>query len=246
MIKGRQISAQKKKKYKGLTLENYQELKRSSQNLLKTYGRNDYKQMSYSRYELVEYLQYNFNWQYWLVVTFGFSPEKEAVEDTLSASHYRFDRWIVTNNKLDLMRDEERSKWICIPEYGSNNRLHYNCFLNLNVRPHKKTYQSEWDAIRVSLKTIFKKLNKGKYGNLNMGIEYEIYERKRCKNLNTIIYSTKEMREQRMYENGNKNINKDTFANTLFSWKDWRVIPLTGKSPKMNIPNLTTINQFFG
>ena len=194
-----------------------------------------YKQQSYVRYSLMDFLKYEFKWQYWLTVTFGYSPVNEIVNDTLCASHYRFDRWLLTNNQLKSIDTSERSEWVCIPEYGSGKKLHYNCYLKLNIKPDKKTYASEWDALRVVFRTIFKSLQNGKFGDANMDITYDLRERNRC-NIDAVnLYNTKEMRQQYINETGN-----DNFANMILSWRDWNIIPLSKKSPQKKVPQLSS------
>jgi hypothetical protein len=176
-------------------------------------------QQSNVRYTLVKYLTETFPWQYWMVVTFGFKPSKEEVEDTMYASHYFFDRWLLTNNKLNHINGDKRSRWILLPELGSGGHLHFNCFLDLKIRPEVKTYKSEWHAVDATFKNIFKKLKKG----LSKGsINHQITERKYLINdLRQAIYSTKEMR----YGFINQGM-QDHFANLILSWKDWVVKPI--------------------
>lgn len=184
-------------------------------------------QTSYARYSLIDYLlnERMFPWQYWMVVTFGFKREEDEVIDSLRASHYFFDRWLLTNNKLNSIAIDGRSRWVCIPEYGSEKHLHFNVFMELRVRPDVKTYQSEWDAMRVSLRNIFRKLSGDKYGH---EIHFELYEReRRIDALKQAVYSTKEMRFSFIKDNM-----KDNFANTMLSWKDWAVAPINKRSPK--------------
>ena len=172
-----------------------------------------------------------------------FGKKKDHVEDTLHAAHFHFDRWLLTNNKLNSIPVDVRSKWVCCPEKGGEQHLHYNCFLQLPLKPDVKTYQSEWDAVRVSLRNIFRKLEK----ELPAGgkIAYEIYERKRRLDvLKQAQYSTKEMRASWM----NDNYGEDHFANTILSWKDWKMIPINKRTPKkqqlITIPKEGALDQF--
>ena len=189
---------------------------------------DDYKQQSFSRYALQDFLEQDFQWHYWLVVVFGFRPQKSEVDDTLYASHYKFDRWLLTNNKLTSMPVDVRSKWMCLPEYGRGEHLHYNCFLQLNVKPDVKTYESEWNAMRVAFKRICQELEKGQEGDTTKrNIEFRLYERQRCDIAKVVSYSSKEMTQKYINEKG-----RDNFADMIMSWRDWDIKPLNGKSPK--------------
>lgn len=189
-------------------------------------------QTSYSRYSLMDYLEYHFKWDYHLVVTFGFFPHKDEVDETLYASHYRFDRWLLTNNKLNTIPVDVRSRWVCIPEYGNEGHLHYNCFLKLGVRPHaEKTYMNEWDSMRQAFKGIFKALEKGKDGKqTRYNITYHLREKDRIgyqELQRLLVYDTKEIRQQYINDKG-----RDNFSNIIRSWIDWQIKPITKSSPK--------------
>ena len=107
-----------------ITREDYDSKVFSNPSLLKT--NSIYKQQSYARYSLQHFLEYTFRWDYWLVVTYGINPQKVDVDKSLIASHLRLDRWILGNNKLATIGIKDRSKWVCIPEYGgSGKQLHY-------------------------------------------------------------------------------------------------------------------------
>ena len=224
------------------SFEKYQHAVRNNEfNKLKSHSRHIHQ--SNVRYCLVDYLVNKFPWNYWMVVTFGFNPQRDQVEDTLRASHFHFDRWLLTNNKLKQMPVGVRSSWVCAPEKGSEGHLHYNCFLHLPLKPKIKTYQSEWDAVRVSLRNIFRKLEKEIHGNTK--IQFEIYERKRKLDvLRTAMYSTKEIRAGWM----NDNFGEDHFANTILSWKDWGVIPINRRTPNnkqlITIPRVGALDHF--
>jgi len=225
-----------------ISFENYQHhLKNNEFAKLKTQSKQI--QQSYVRYALVDFLVEKFYWNYWMVITFGFNPSKDQTVDTLRASHFHFDRWLLTNNKLNSMPIEMRSKWVCAPEKGNEGHLHYNCFLQLPLTPDVKTYQSEWDAIRVSLRNIFRKLEKELPQQSK--INFEIHERKRKVDiLKTAMYSTKEMREGWMEDH----YGEDHFANTILSWKDWGVIPINRHTPKnkqlITIPKVGALDEF--
>ena len=179
------------------------------------------------RYSLVDFLVNKWNWQYWIVVTFGYKPQKHEVEDTLRASHYHLDRWLLTNRKLDTMSVDVRSELVCLPERGSEGHLHYNCFLRFKLAPDAKTYGNRWNAVRVALKQIFKKLEKG--FNPSITIDFELYDKRRKTDaLLTAMYSTKEMRQDWIKENKDE----DHFANAMISWLDWQVVPINKRSPK--------------
>ena len=206
--------------------QEYEYLKKNDPSKLIT--SDDYKQQSFSRYALQDFLEQDFQWHYWLVVVFGFRPQKNEVDRTLYASHYKFDRWLLTNNKLTSIPVDVRSKWVCLPEYGSGEHLHYNCFLQLNVNPDIKTYESEWNAMRVAFKRIFNELEKGQEGDTTKrNIEFRLYERQRCDIAKVVSYSSKEMTQKYINEKG-----RDNFADMIMSWRDWDVKPLNGKSPK--------------
>ena len=134
-----------------------------------------------------------------------------------------------------------RSKWVCCPEKGTEGHLHYNCFIQLPIKPEVKTYQNEWDAVRVSRLRIFRKLEKEIPGK----IAYKIYERKRRIDvLRKSMYSTKENRASWM----NDNYGEDHFANTILSWKDWVTIPINRRTPKnkqlVTIPKEGALDKF--
>ena len=185
----------------------------------------DHIQQSNARYSLVKYLTEEFYWHYWMVVTFGYNPQSDEVEDTLCASHYFLDRWLLTNNGLSVITGDQRSRWFLLPEYGDGGHLHYNCFLQMKIRPEVKTYKSEWHAMMATLKNIFTKLEKG----LSSGsIDFSLAERRyKIDVIRQAIYSTKEMRQDFIDQQ-----EKDTFANMIMSWKDWKVVPITKRSPK--------------
>lgn len=201
---------------------------------------NENVQHAYLRYSLVDYLTEKFDWHYWMVVTFGFNPDRDEVEDTMCASHYFFDRWLLGNNKLQTIQPQDRSRWLLLPEYGSEKHLHFNCFINLQIRPEVKTYQSEWHSIKATFNNIFKKLNKG----LSSGsIDYSLHERRyKIDDLKMAMYSTKEMKHQFIEEGL-----QDNFANMIMSWKDWQVKPIHKRSPKKYTPPIktdVTLEQF--
>lgn len=177
------------------------------------------------RLSLIDNLSNEFEWHYWMVVTFGFHPLRSEAENILQTAHHRFDQWLRTNNNLSLMPVAQRSKWVCLPERGDGGHLHFNCFLQLNLAPEVKTYGSEWNTMRVALNTTFSAVGKAK----NKEIEFKIYERRRKKDaLKQSIYSTKEMTQKFIDENPND----DHFASFFRSWCDWRIKPLTKRSGK--------------
>jgi len=194
------------------------------------------------RYSLVDFLVNKWTWQYWIVVTFGYKPQKYEVEETLRASHYHLDRWLLTNRKLDTMPVDVRSELVCLPEKGSEGHLHYNCFLKFKLAPDAKTYGTRWNAVRVAFNQIFKKLEKG--FNPKINIAFELYDKRRKADaLLTAMYSTKEMRQGWIQDNKGE----DHFANALISWLDWQVVPINKRSPK-KLQSLTkpsaTLTQF--
>ena len=214
-----------------LSLEKYQYMVRNTETHKTLKTNQEHIQQSYVRYSLVDFLlgktPEEFYWNYWMVITFGFNPQKDHVEDTLRAGHFQFDYWLLTNNKLNSMSVDVRSKWVCCPERGNDQHLHYNCFLQLPIKPKPKSYQNEWDAVRVTLRNIFTTLEEGLPDGAK--IYFEIHERKRKVDvLKQAQYSTKEMKSSWMQNNHGE----DHFANTILSWKDWKVIPLTKRAPK--------------
>lgn len=174
-----------------------------------------------------------YDWDYWCVITFGYFPQKSLTKDVLSSAHYRFDSWIKTNRKESFMSVKDRSKWICLPERGDNGHLHYNCFIKLGMRPQVKTYaktngkQNEWSAVRYAIN---KSLEACQEAYKTNKIEFRLYERRKAKKdaLKMAIYSTKEMEDKWMRENGGE----DHFAEYLRSWVDWHIQPITRRSPK--------------
>ena len=224
------------------SFEKYQHAVRNKEfEKLKTHS--EHFQQSNSRYALVDYLVDKFHWDYWLVVVFGFNPQEDQVKETLKSSHYHFDRWLLTNNKLSSIPVDARSRWVCCPEKGSGGNLHYNCFLELRTKPNVKTYETEWNAVRIALRNIFRKLQKGL--TYRSDVDFRLYERgRKIEDLRTAQYSTKEMRQQWMNDHGDE----DHFANTILSWVDWGVIPITKRSPKkyspLTIPRVGALDQF--
>ncbi len=220
-----------------LSFEKYQSLKRSNElNKLRLHKVHIHE--SACRYALVDNLVNDFDWHYWIVITFGYSPNKSETERCLQDAHFRFDYWCKTNLKLSGLTLNERSEWVCIPEYGEDGHLHYNCFIKLNVRPDAKQYHTEWNAIHNAFKTTFKSIEKT---HECQRIEFKLYERGRRKNaLKMAIYSTKEMRTSRIEQTG-----KDNFANVLLSWKHFPVQPITRTSKKKLVPESSvTLDQF--
>jgi len=177
-------------------------------------------------------------WDYWLVITFGTRPDKEDVETALIASHLRLDRWILGNNKLTTIDIKDRSKWVAIPEWGeSGYQYHYNVFLKLEIKPIVKSYKNEWDALRQTLKNVFRELSK----QLGAKIEFELRDReysiRRFGNIGQVInYSTKEMRIENVKKNG-----KDTFGAYYRSWIDFPQSPISKRTPKKINKLKTTI-----
>ena len=207
-----------------LSFEKYLSLKRSNE-LSRLALHKEHIQQSVSRYALVDNLLNEYEWDYWVVITFGYHPHELDVEQILQDAHYRFDRWLLTNNKLTAMNIDKRSRWLCLPEKGSENKIHYNCFFDLKVQPNVKTYGNEWNSIRIALKQTLKSLQKV----YKCTIDFEVYERRRRKDaLKVAIYSTKEMRSGWKDENNGE----DHFANFIRSWKDWQVKPINKRSPK--------------
>ena len=208
-----------------LSFEKYLTLKKSNElNKLKLHKESVHQSMC--RYALVDNLTNTFDWQYWTVITFGYFPQKSVLEQILSNAHYRFDRWLMTNNKLEYLSVAQRSKWVCLPEKGDNGHLHYNCFMNLNLFPDAKTYGTEWNSLRIALKQTLKNLES--VYNVRP-IDFKIFERKKCKKdtLQRAIYSTKEMRQKWIDEH----YGQDHFADFIRSWKDWQIKPITKRSP---------------
>lgn len=224
-----------------LSFEKYQSLK-ASNDLSKLALHKEHIHQSCIRYALIDNLVESFDWQYWLVITYGYNPHKSDAEKILELTHYRFDRWIMTNNKRESLSIDERSRWVCLPEKGSDGHLHHNCFLNLKCFPNAKTYGDEWNAIRVALKQCFKSIQKEFKG---ANIDFRLYERKKRKDaLKQAVYSTKEMRSRWM----NDNHNEDHFANYIRSWADWQVKPMNKRSPKkitIQPKPSVTLEQFF-
>jgi len=193
------------------------------------------------RNALIDDLVETYEWQYWLVVTFGQKPDKSLVEDILEMTHYRIDRWLMTNNKLDYLSIADRSRWVCLPEKGQHKHLHYNCFLDFKLKPNIKTYGDEWNGIRVALTQTFKSIQK----QLDcQQIDFKLYDKKRKKTaLKTAIYSTKEMTSNFINEN-----EEDHFASYIRSWQDWNIAPLNKRSPiklKRRIRPENTLESFF-
>ncbi len=218
-----------------ISFEKYQALKNSNE-LSKLALHKEHIQQSCTRYALVDDLVESFEWQYWVVITFGYNPQKHKVDEVLYNSHHRFDRWLLTNRKLQRMSINERSRWVCLPEKGKEGHLHYNCFLQLNIMPEVKTYNDEWNAVRNGLKTTFKSLEKAYKG---ISISFSLHNRRSKKNaLKLAMYSTKEMRTEYIKEQSSieRQIGADHFANFIRSWKDWNVQPLNKRTPKKIIP----------
>ena len=211
------------------------------QNLSYLDGSNERVHQELCRLSLIDNLTNEFEWHYWMVVTFGFHPLRSEVENILRTAHHRFDQWLRTNNKLSFMSVEQRSKWVCLPERGDDGHLHYNCFLQLNIAPEVKTYGSEWNTVRVALNTTFDAVGKAK----NKRIDFKVYEQRRNKDrLKQSIYSTKEMTQRYIDENPHD----DHFASFIRSWRDWQIQPLTKRSGKKieTIDDSSgTLEQFF-
>jgi len=204
--------------------------------------RKDKTHQQLCRNALIDNLVNDFEWQYWLVITFGYYPEKNVVEDTLEGSHYRFDRWLMTNSELDYLSVAERSKWVCLPEKGEQGHLHYNCFLNLPLQPNVKTYGSKWNGIRVALNQTFRSIEKQMKCP---AINFNLYERGKNKNaLKKAVYSTKEMTAEWTDENNNE----DHFASFIRSWTDWHISPMSKRSPlkiKQKLRPEITLEKFY-
>ena len=226
-------------KDKHLSREKYKESLEYNQTALLT--RQEHKQTSYCRYALQDYLQYEFKWDYLLTVVFGYYPLKELVTDALRTTHYRFDRWLLTNNKLKSIPVDSRSHWVCIPEYGTEGHLHFNIFIKHFIKPDKKTYLNEWGAVRTTFKGIFKTLKKSQFNTLDF--DFHLKERGFVsqKEMNKILsYNTKEIRQQNINEKG-----KDNFADIILSWKEWVIVPINSQSPKFinKLPELPSKNN---
>ena len=193
------------------------------------------------RNALVDNLLNEFQWDYWNVVTFGYRPHKSDIDVILSDCHYRLDRWLMTNLKLSALGISDRSKWVCIPERGSDGNLHYNIFIQLGLRPEGKSYGGEWNAMRNAFKTTFKALEKA---HNSQTIHFRLKERRYASDqLRKSIYSTKEM------NHANQNIENgyDNFADFIRSWKDWDVRPMNRRSKKKLNPTpkpSATLEQF--
>ena len=176
------------------------------------------------RNALVDNLVEEFDWQYWCVMTFGFNADKSVVDDVLEKMHYRFDRWIMTNNGESYLSVTERSKWVCLPERGAEGHIHYNIFIHLPKKPYIKTYGSEWKVVRYALDKSLSAIQKVRDIR---GIDFRLTEKRRKKDaLKTAVYSTKEMTDEWAKEN-----NEDHFATFIRSWKDWSIRPLSKRSP---------------
>ena len=212
-------------KNNNLSFENYLALKRNNR-LSELALHKTHIHQSMCRYALIDHLVHDFDYDYWLVITFGYFPQFSDVEVVLSNAHYRLDRWLLTNLKLNHMRIDQRSQWVCLPEKGGSG-LHYNCFVKFNESPESKTYNDEWNAIRNAMKTTFKSISK-MMGWKEHTIQFRLKERKNCQNaLQQCVYSTKDMRQGYINENGD-----DHFSKFFMSWKDFDVAPLNKRSPK--------------
>lgn len=186
---------------------------------------NESVHQSACRYSLVDFLTKEFDWNYWMVVTFGYFPHRSDCEHILHDAHLRFDRWTLTNNKLEYISVPDRSRWVCLPERGDGH-IHYNCFIELNTLPQVKTYKNEWDTIRRAMQTTFKSLQDAY--ELNGKIEFRLYERRyRKDDWKMAIYSTKEMTTKHIRNNNGE----DHFANCIMSWKDWTIQPISRRTP---------------
>jgi len=228
-----------------LSFEKYQHAVRHKDAFLRLKTNTEHIQDSLARYSLIEFLlgetSEGFWWDYWMVVTFGYNPQTDHCEDTLRASHLFFDRSLLTNNKLNSIPVDARSKWVCCPEKGNEGHLHFNCFMRLPIKPKVKTYQNEWDAVRISLRNIFRTLEKEISGK----IAFKVFERKRRVDaLKQAMYSTKEQRASWM----NDHFGEDHFANTILSWKDWKVVRINKRTPKKKqldtVPKEGALDQF--
>ena len=197
---------------------------------------------------LAEFLLEKFEWDYWVTFTFGYKPIMEEVEDVLFLLYERLDTRILKHqpNKTTLT-SEERSEWIHIPEIGSQG-LHYHSFLNLKVKPYLqpnqnlkpydnparykyKSYENEWDWIRVALKQTLPKLE-SKLSTLqyNQRIGFRIFERtlRTTEDLRQIVYSLKQYRRNDL----------DRFLYTIISKLDWKATPIQKRKDKTKLDNL--------
>ena len=96
-----------------LSFEKYKALKDSNR-LGELNLNNERVHQELCRLSLIDNLTYEFEWHYWMVVTFGFHPLRSDVENTLRTAHHRFDQWLRTNNKLSFMSVAQRSKSVLI------------------------------------------------------------------------------------------------------------------------------------
>ena len=230
-------------KNNNLSFEIYESLKKTNKLNQLRFQKKEIHQ-SLCRYSLVDNLVNRFPYDYWVVITFGYFPQKHDIEVVLSNAHYRIDRWLLTNLKLNQLRIDQRSKWVCLPEKGSHGHLHYNCFIQLGEKPNTKSYGDEWHSMKDAFRTTFKSIEK-LLGWKERTIQFKLYQRGGNQNaLRQAMYSTKEMRESYIENSGD-----DHFANFIRSWVDFEVKPINWKSPKhlKTKPKSTgTLEEFFG
>ena len=217
MIKDRYISFEDYEEISGSTYKEQLKLKTNSSRL----------NQHYIRQHLGKVIVNTFQWQYWVVVTFGYKPDASECEDCLSKLAYRLDRRLIKQVKDRVcLYPEDRTEWICIPEV-QNVGIHYNCFVKFNVSPCiGNGYESEKHWVEVALKNNLETLS-SHFPSLGRG-KPTVFVRERTRDrteaLKQFFYSAKEF--QRGVSHNDIDPSFDRFERTLISREHWKNIPI--------------------
>ena len=222
-----------------LSFEKYKALKDSNR-LGELNLNNERVHQELCRLSLIDNLTYEFEWHYWMVVTFGFHPLRSDIENTLRTAHHRFDQWLRTNNKLSFMSVAQRSKWVCLRA----RRWWAFTLQLLSTTQHRSRSENLWKWMEHN-----KSGTKHHLWCCRKSKEQEdwfqgLWARRNKDRLRQSIYSTKEMTQRFIDENPHD----DHFASFIRSWCDWQIQPLTKRSGKKieTIDDSSgTLEQFF-
>jgi len=185
--------------------------------------------------------RYKFPWNYWITFTFGRKPDVGDTEDILHKIHHRLDNRLLKHlHGKSVLKAEERSEWILVPEVSKKIGLHYHGFINLKVHPNLANgYENEWSWMRTALENTIKRINKD-YPYLDCG--FHIVERAHPKVVDAavVFYTLKDLAKC-SYKN--LGLPFDPFAHMIISDLDWKPTSLHRHRSATKLSNIPPRNN---
>lgn len=179
------------------------------------------------REHIADFMVNHFQWNYWVVVTFGYKPDPIEAEECLSKLAYRLDRRLIKHTRsTTCLSPKKRTEWVCFPEVQSLG-VHYNCFLKFYVSPHIGTsYDSERQWIEVALQNNLETLA-SHFPTIGQGKPSVLVRertRQRALDIAEVLYSMKEF--QRGVSHNDIDPTFDRFERIVISKYHWKNVPI--------------------